>query len=124
MTLVETSAVESGVSTRLSKSASTTVKASSSLTIAAVVQDSGTHPEAGIRVTLTVSAAGQSVSTQTQTVSQIAAGGSQTVQFTNLQLPPTVFGHNATITVSIVRAPKEAKLDNNSSTYPVLFLAP
>jgi hypothetical protein len=124
MTLVETSAVESGVSTRLSKSASTTVKASSSLAIAAVVQDSGTHPEAGIRVTLTVSAAGQSVSTQTQTVSQIAAGGSQTVQFTNLQLPPTVFGHNATITVSIVRAPKEAKLDNNSSTYPVLFLAP
>ncbi len=122
MTLVETSAVVGGVSTRLSKTSSTTVKTSAS--ISAVVQDSGTFPEAGIRVTLHISAAGQTVSSQTQTVSQVAAGGEQTVQFTNLQLPPAVFGHNATITVTIARAPHEAKLDNNSSTYPVLFEAP
>jgi hypothetical protein len=78
-----------------------------------------------IPVTLTVKAAGKSVYTATQTVAQVAAGAHATVSFSNLQVPPSAFGHSAFISVSIGKVPGEARLDNNAATYPVFFrLAP
>ena len=124
--LLGTSAVESGVSKPLSTSSGTTVYASStSLVINVVFEDSGNYPEVKIPVTLTVKVEGKSVYTQTQTVSQIAAHAQAIVSFSNLQLPPSAFGHNAFINVSIAKVKGEARLDNNAASYPVFFrLAP
>ena len=124
--LLSTSAVESGVSKPLSTSTGTTVFASStSLVINVVFEDSGDYPEVQVPVTLTVKVGGESVYTQTQNVSQIAAHGQAIVSFSNLELPPSAFGHNAFITVNIKKVKGEARLDNNAASYPVFFrLAP
>ena len=56
------------------------------------------------------------------TVAQVAAGAQATATFTNLQVPPEAFSRSQTsIAVNIGKVPGEAKLDNNSATYPVLF---
>ncbi|HUZ16567.1 MAG TPA: hypothetical protein VMU72_10405 [Gaiellaceae bacterium] len=123
--LLGTNAVENGVSTPLSKSTATTVSVGSSLVIDVVFEDSGNYPEVKIPVTLTVKAGSKSIYTATKTVAQIAAGAQTTVPFTNLQLPPSAFGHSAAISVSIAKVQGEARLDNNAATYPVFFqLAP
>jgi len=125
--LLYTNVVEKGIAKQLSKSTATTVAVGSSLVIDVVFDDSGNYPEVGIPVTLTAEAAGKTLYTATKTVAQIAAGAQTTVSFTNLsdQLPPSAFGHSATISVSIGKVQGEAKLDNNAATYPVYFqLAP
>ncbi len=123
--LIGTNAVENGISTPLSTSSGTTVAVGSSLVIDVVFKDSGNYPEVKIPVTLTVKAAGKNVYTATQTVAQIATGARATVSFTNLQVPPSAFGHSAFISVSITKVKGEARLDNNAATYPVFFrLAP
>lgn len=124
--LLGTNAVESGVSKPLSTSTGTTVFASStSLVINVIFEDSGDFPEVQVPVTLTVKVGGENVYTHTETVSQIAAHAQATASFSNLELPPSAFGHNAFINVSIAKVKGEARLDNNAASYPVFFrLAP
>ena len=123
--LIGTNAVENGVSQALSTTSGVTVAVGPSLVINVVFQDSGDYPEVNIPVTLTVKAGGQDLYTQTKNVAQILPGGQATVPFTNLQVPPSAFGHNAYISVSIGKVPGEARLDNNEATYPVfLRIAP
>ncbi len=124
--LISTTAVQSGTPTQLSTTTSTTVSAStSSLVIDVVIEDSGNYPEVNVPVTLTVKVGGKSVYTTTQTVAEIAPHAQATVAFSNLQLPASAFGNNASISVNITKVRGEAKLDNNAATYPVLFqLAP
>ena len=120
--LLSTNAVESGVAKPLSTSTGTTVFASStSLVINVVFEDSGDFPEVQVPVTLTVKVGGEKVYTHTETVSQVAAHSQATVSFSNLSLPPSAFGHNAFINVSIARVKGEARLDNNAASYPVFF---
>jgi hypothetical protein len=121
--LISTTAVQSGTPTQLSTTATTTVSAStSSLVIDVVIEDSGDYPEVNVPVTLTVMVGGKIVGKPTtQKVSQLAALGQATVAFSNLQIPTSAFGANASISVEISKVPGEAKLDNNSATYPVLF---
>ncbi len=119
--LIGTTAVENGVSQALSTTSGVTVAVGPSLVINVLFEDSGDYPEVHIPVTLTVKAGNQTLYTQTKTVAQIAAGARATVPFTNLQLPPSAFGHNADIAVNIGKVPGEARLDNNSATYPVFF---
>jgi hypothetical protein len=123
--LVETIAVESGVSHPLSKTTPTTLSVGPNLVVNVVFKDSGGYPEVRIPVTLTIKAGGKSVYTQRHTVAQIAAGAQVTVPFTNLQPPSQAFGGNAVISVNIGGVPGEARFDNNAATYPVLLqLAP
>jgi hypothetical protein len=119
--LIGTNAVDNGVSQALSTTSGVTIAVGPSLVINVVFQDSGDYPEVRIPVTLTVKAGGHNLYTQTKTVAQIAAGAQATVPFTNLQLPPSAFGHNAVISVNIGKVPGEARLDNNAATYPVFF---
>ena len=88
-------------------------------------KNSGDFTEVKIPVTLTVGAGGKSLSSQTKTVQQLAAGAQATVSFTNIQVPNTALSRSASISVNITKVQGEAKLDNNSATYPVFFqLAP
>jgi len=119
--LIGTNAVENGVTQTLSTTSGVTVAVGPSLVINVVFKDSGDYPEVKIPVTLTVKAGGKSLYTKTQTVAQIARGAQATVPFTNIQLPPSAFGHNAVISVNIGAVPGEARLDNNQATYPVFF---
>jgi len=120
--LVGTNAVESGVSHALSTTTGTTVFASlTSLVIDVVIENAGASPEVQVPVTLTVMAGGQNLYTQTQKIPEVSAHAQATAAFTRLQLPPSAFSHNATISVSIRKVQGEARLDNNTATYPVFF---
>jgi hypothetical protein len=123
--LLYTNAVENGVTKQLSTTTQTTVTVGSGLVIDVVFKNSGDFTEVNIPVTLTVGAAGKGLSPQTKTVAQLAAGAQATVSFTNIQVPNTALSRNAFISVNIHKVRGEAKVDNNSATYPVFFqLAP
>lgn len=123
--LVGVAAVGGGKTTTLYTSTPETVAVSAGLVIRVTFEDSGNFPEVQIPVTLKVKVSGNTVYSKTQTVSQILAHQQQSVDFTNLQVPPAAFGHTAQISVQIAKVPGEARLDNNAATYPVFFsLAP
>jgi len=123
--LIGTNAVTNGVSTPLSTTTATTVAVGPNLVIDVVFKNSGAYPEVGVKVSLAVTAGGESVSTQTKTVAQIASGAERTVSFTNLQVPPSALSHSAAIYVRIKRVPRETQLGDNVANYPVFFrLAP
>ena len=125
--LISTAAVASGTTTTLSTTTPATVAVSSGLVIRVTLEDSGNFPEVQIPVTLKVNVSGKTVFTKTQIVRQVLAHQQTTVDFTGVSagVPPAAFGHSAQITVSIAKVPGEARLDNNSATYPVFFsLAP
>lgn len=112
----------SGASTPLSTSSTTTVQVGPSLEIHVIFKNSGSYPEVKIPVTIALKAGNKVLSTQKVTVAQVAAGAQATATFTNLQVPPEAFSRSQTsIAVNIGKVPGEAKLDNNSATYPVLF---
>ena len=122
--LVGTNAVDkaSGASTSLSTSSTTTVQVGPNLQMNVVFRNSGGFPEVRIPVTIAVKAGSTVLSTQTQTVSQIAVGAQATVSFSNLQVPVQAYSRNQTfISVKIGSVPGETKLDDNAATYPVFF---
>ena len=124
-TLIGASAVENGVTTPLSPTSGVTVAAGPSLVVNVTFRDSGAYPEVGVKVTLVITAGGESVSQQTKTVAQIAAGAQATVSFTNLQVPASALSHKAAIYVKVHAVSGEAQLGDNTATYPVFFrLAP
>jgi len=77
-------------------------------------------------VTLKVTVFGKSVlkPTPTKKVPLIEKGETKTVSFTSLQLPPSAFGANATVTVEVGRVPGEVRTENNKASYPVFFSLP
>jgi hypothetical protein len=124
-TLTGTSAVENGATTQLSTTKETTVAVGPNLVIDVVFTNSGDYPEVAVQVTLSVTAGGESVSTQRKKVAQIAAGAQATVSFTNIQVPESALSHSAAIYVKIKGVPGETQLGDNAASYPVFFrLAP
>ena len=122
--LLSTEAVSSGQSKTLSPSTHTTVDVAADLAFKVKFQNAGDFPERGIPVTLTVSTFNKKAYTKTETVSSIDTGETTTVTFTNLQLPPSTFGAQATVDVVVGKVPGEVKLDNNKASYPVFFSLP
>jgi hypothetical protein len=122
--LQSTEAVSSGQSKTLTVSSPTTVDVSADLAFKVTFQNAGNFPERGIRVTLTVSVFSKQVFTKTETVTSIESHATKTVTFTNLQLPPSAFGANATVDVVVGKVPGEVKLENNRASYPVFFSLP
>src|SRR5581483_3274440 len=119
--LVSTTAVDGSATATLSTTVTTTIHVTSTLQIHVTFEDSGNSPEVQIPVTLSAVAGGKTVYTQTEKVRQIFPQHQATVSFTNLQLPPAVYGANASITVNVGKVRGETNLDNNKATYPVLF---
>jgi hypothetical protein len=122
--LQSTAAVSSGQSKTLTVSTPTTVDVAADLAFKVTFQNAGDFPERGIPVTLTVSLFKKKAYTKTETVSSIDTKETTTVTFTNLQLPPSTFGAQATVNVVIGKVPGEVTLSNNRASYPVFFSLP
>ena len=122
--LLSTEAVSSGQSKTLSPSTPTTVDVAADLAFKVKFQNAGDFPERGIPVTLTVSLFKKQAYTKTERVASIDTKETTTVTFTNLQLPPSTFGAQATVDVVVGKVPGEVKLDNNKASYPVFFSLP
>jgi hypothetical protein len=126
--VLSTEAVSSGQTKTLTVSSPTTVNVAADLAFKVTFKNSGNSPEANVPVTLTVSVFGKVVAppqaNRTQKVLSIAAGETKTVTFSNLNLPPSAFGANATVNVVVSKVPGETVLSNNHYSYPVFFSLP
>ena len=102
----------------LSAAAENTVTASTDLSFAVTVQDTGNAQEVSIPVTLTIQRSPQNI-VKKQTIDVLNPGESKTVVFANLGQPP--FGVKTTIKVDVQPVPGEKNTANNSAEYPVIF---
>ena len=121
--LTGTDAVAGSSVKPLSPSSPTTVDVAANLTFKVAFKNGGNFVETNVPVTLDVSVFGKSVLQKPlkKTVLSVQAGATSTVVFGNLQLPTSVFGAQATVTVDVGKVPGETKLDNNKASYPVFF---
>lgn len=122
--LVGTVAVSGGSTKTLSTSTPTIVDVAANLAFRVTFVDSGNFQEVKVPVTLTIVVGGKDVLKKTQDVASILSKQQTTVSFTNLNLPTTAFGSNASVHVNIGKVPGETRLDNNGATYPVFFSLP
>ena len=122
--LVSTEAVSSGQTKTLSESSPTTVDVAADLAFKVSFTNGGNFQEVKVPVTLTVSVFKNQVLNQTKHVPVIQKGQTKTVSFTNLNLPPSAFGANATVTAVIGKVPGETVLSDNHASYPVFFSLP
>ena len=114
--LVSLKALPAG--TDLSTTTLNTVEASEELAFAVTIEDTGCSQEVRIPVTLTIEKTPENI-VKTQTIGIINPGEQQTVTFRQLGQPP--FATRTNIKVTVKPVPNEAKTDNNSATYPVIF---
>jgi hypothetical protein len=110
-----------GSTTTLSTSTLSTIPVSQALEFQVTFTDSGNFPEVNIPVSLKIVVGGQTIYSKTQTVASIQSKQQQVATFSNLDLPNSVFGNTATITVEVGKVPGETNLDNNSATYQAIF---
>ncbi|MBV8258101.1 MAG: hypothetical protein JOZ56_09405 [Actinobacteria bacterium] len=120
-TLLSTAAVAGTKTATLSPTNPTTIYDSADLQLRATIQDSGNFPEGPVPVTLTVSVGTTKVLTKTANITTIAPGQQASASFGNLQLPPTAFGHQASVTIDVGKVAGEQNVTNNTATYPVFF---
>jgi hypothetical protein len=95
-----------------------TVTATTDLAFDVTIEDSGDSQEVQIPITLTIEKAGNPI-TKTQTIDLINPGEQKTVRFSNLGQVP--FATKTQVKVDVKPVPGEAKTDNNSASYPVIF---
>jgi len=119
--LASTVATGGGSTTTLSTSTLSTIPVSQSLEFQVTFSDSGNFPQVNIPVSLKIVIGGQTIYSKTQTVASIQPKQQQVVSFSNLNLPNSVFGNTATISVGVGKVPGETNLDNNSATYQAIF---
>jgi hypothetical protein len=100
-----------------------TVTASTALTFAVTLKDSGDFQEVHIPVTLTITGgSSQNPIQRTQTIQLINPGESKVVEFTNLGAVSIATQHKLQIDVKPV--PGEANKSNNSAQYPIILSLP
>jgi hypothetical protein len=102
----------------LSTDTTNTITASTDLSFAVGVRDSGEAQEVGIQVTLTIEKPGAPI-VKTQTIKVIDPGETKVVTFQNLGQVP--FARKTNLKVDVAAVPQEANTGNNSATYPVIF---
>lgn len=105
----------------LSEGEETVVEAGSDLAFRVTIQNSGNFQEVGINVTLTIQKSPEPI-TQTKTLQLINSGETKSVEFENLGQPP--FGPTTPVKVDVEPVPGEARTQNNSAEYPVVFALP
>ena len=103
----------------LSRDQDNKVVASTSLRFEVAVKDTGENLETKIPVTLTIQKQGTPIK-QTQTIQVISPGQTKIVVFRNIDTTG-VFGVKTTLKVDVTPVPSEARVDNNSYQYPVIF---
>jgi hypothetical protein len=107
----------------LSPSTDNKVIATTSLAFDVAVKDTGENLETKIPVTLTIQKQGTPIK-QTQTIQVISPGETKTVTFRRIDVTG-VFGSRVNLKIDVQPVKKEARVDNNSAQYPVIFsLAP
>jgi hypothetical protein len=102
----------------LSADSENTVTATTDLAFAVGVRNSGEAQEVGIDVTLTIERTGSPI-VKTQRIQVIDPGQVTAVKFTDLGQVP--FAQKTTLKVDIAPVPQEARTENNSASYPVIF---
>ncbi|MGZ8635302.1 MAG: hypothetical protein ACXWZZ_15780, partial [Solirubrobacteraceae bacterium] len=80
----------------------------------------GDNDEANVKVSVSVKATGAKAIAATKTIAQTKAKNEATVNIPLGQAPPA--GVPTTVTVSIAKVPGETKVDNNRSSYTVIFV--
>ena len=103
---------------QLSTDSETTIVASTDLAFRVDVENTGDNQEVDIPVTLTIQQTPTPV-TKTQTIRIINPGEVKSVTFRNF--PSIDFGEPRTLRVDVEPVPQEARSDNNSREYRVIF---
>ena len=93
--------------------------ASTNLRFEVAVKDTGENLETKIPVTLTIQKQGTPIK-KTQTIQVISPGQTKVVVFRNIDTTG-VFGVKTTLKVDVTPVQNEARVDNNSYQYPVIF---
>jgi hypothetical protein len=106
---------------QLTTTGENTVEASSDLAFRVTIQNSGDSQEVGIKVTLTIEKSPTPI-TQTKRIELINTGEQKSVTFENLGQP--TFGPATQVKVDVEPVPGEARTNNNSSAYSVVFVLP
>jgi hypothetical protein len=107
---------------QLSTKTENLVEATSDLAFRVTIQNSGDSQEVGIKVTLTIQKRSNPI-TQTKRIQLINPGETKSVTFENLGQPE--FSVDATpVKVDVEPVPGEARSDNNTSEYAVVFSLP
>ncbi len=102
----------------LSESAENTVEASTDLAFAVAVANGGDSQEVKIEVTLTIQQSPTPI-VKKQTIDIINPEETKTVVFRDF--PSVDFGERRVMRIDVDPVPGEAKTDNNSAEYPVIF---
>jgi hypothetical protein len=113
--IVSTKVLPSGK--ELSTSETNTIQQSSDLTYVVTVENSGCAQEVGLRVRLTIQASRPL--TDQKSIDLINRGEEETVEFTDVGLPP--FDQKTSLTVEVDPVPTESNVENNDASYPVQF---
>jgi hypothetical protein len=106
---------------QLSADEETVVEATSDLAFVVSVQNSGENQEVGIDVTLTIQKSPEPI-VETKKISLINPGETKRVTFEDLGQPP--FGPRTPVKVDVKPVPGEARVQNNSAEYAVVFSLP
>lgn len=104
--------------TELSRDTLNTVEASEQLGFAVTIENTGCSQEVRIPIRLTIQKSPENI-VKTQTVAIINPGEEQTVTFRNLGQPP--FATRTSLSVEATPVRGEARTDNNTAEYPVIF---
>ncbi len=102
----------------LSADTENTVTATTDLSFAAVVEDTGDSQEVQVKVTLTIVQSPKPI-VQTKTIDLINPGEQKTVVFNNLG--QVQFATRTTVKVDVAPVPGEANTSNNSRAFQVIF---
>ena len=103
----------------LSRDNDNKVIATTSLAFEVAVKDTGENLEAKIPVTLTIQKQGSPIK-QSKTIDVISPGQTKKVVFRNIDVTG-IFGSRVTLKVDVQPVKDEARVDNNSYQYPVIF---
>jgi hypothetical protein len=103
----------------LSSSSVNKVVATTALAFEVAVKNTGDNLESNIPVTLTIQKQGAPIK-QTQTIDVINPGETKKLTFKNIDTTG-VFGVQTTLKVDVQPVPHEARVENNSAQYPVVF---
>ena len=103
----------------LSRVADNKVVASTNLAFEVAVKNTGDNLESKIPVTLTIQKQGAPIK-QTQTIQVINPGEIVKVTFKKIDVTG-VFGSRVTLKVDVTPVEKEARIENNTYQYPVIF---
>jgi hypothetical protein len=116
--LISVKALNGSQEQELSPTTENTVKANSDLGFAVTVEDSGDSQEVQVKVTLTIQQTPSPI-VQTKTIDLINPGEQKTVTFRNLGV--VTYASKTTLKVDVEPVPGEARRENNSAQYSVIF---